>query len=59
MSVIDTAYLIKRIAGIKRKLKIRFVTFKKVFGNYREIGRRVPDLTKARKILGYRPLKLV
>ena len=55
LSVIDTVYLIKRIAGIKRKLKIKFVTFKRVFGDYCEIERRVPDLTKARKILGYRP----
>lgn len=55
VSIIDTVHLIKKIAGIKRGLKIKFVPFKKVFGDYREIERRVPDLTKARKILGYSP----
>ena len=55
ISVIKTAYLIKKIAGKKKKLKIKFAPFKKIFGDYREIERRVPDLTKARKILGYHP----
>ena len=55
MSVLDTAYLIKKLAGINRKLKIKFIPFKKIFGDYCEIKRRVPDLTKARKILGYLP----
>lgn len=54
ISVIDTAYLIKKIAG-KRKIKIRYIPFRDVFGAYNEIMRRIPDLTKAKNILGYRP----
>ncbi len=54
MRVIEAAYLIKKLAG-KKKIKIKFVPFKRVFGDYKEIMRRLPDLSKARQILGYRP----
>ena len=55
MSVIDTARLIHRLANTKRELKLKYVPFKEVFGDYKDIMRRVPDITKARKILGYQP----
>jgi nucleoside-diphosphate-sugar epimerase len=31
------------------------VPLQEVFGKYKDIMRRVPDLTKARELLGYRP----
>jgi len=55
MSVVESARLIHKIAHTSRPLKLKFIPAKKVFGTYREIQRRVPDLKKARKILGYRP----
>lgn len=55
MSVIDTAHLVHKIAMTGKKLKIKFTPHKKIFGTYKEIKRRVPDLTKSRKILKYRP----
>lgn len=55
MSVIDSARLIYRIAGTGKKLRLRFIPFRKIFGSYEEIERRVPDLTKASRVLGYRP----
>ena len=55
MSVIDAARLIHRLADTGRELRVKFVPMKEVFGDYKDIVRRVPDLTKARKILGYRP----
>jgi UDP-glucose 4-epimerase len=56
LSVLDTAYLIHRIANTGRELRLRFVPFEEVFGQgYKDIMRRVPDLTKAKKILGYSP----
>jgi UDP-glucose 4-epimerase len=55
MSVIDAAKLIHRLANTRRELKLKYVPFKKVFGDYKDIMRRVPDITKARKILGYSP----
>ena len=54
MSILDTAKLIKTLAR-KKDIRIRFIPFGKIFGDYHEIMRRVPDLSKARKILGYKP----
>ncbi|MBI1894806.1 MAG: GDP-mannose 4,6-dehydratase [Candidatus Rokubacteria bacterium] len=55
LSVIETAYLIKKIANIEGALKLRFVPFEEVFGRYKDIMRRIPDLTKAKQILNYHP----
>lgn len=55
VSVIDTARLIHRLAGTGRELKIRFVPFEEIFGKYKDIMRRIPDLDKAKSLLGYSP----
>jgi UDP-glucose 4-epimerase len=54
MSVIDCARLIHELADTKKELNLKFVPFSDVFGEgYKDIMRRTPDLTKARKILGF------
>jgi len=55
LSVIDTAKLIHEIANTGKKLKIKFVPMSEVFGKYKDIQRRIPDLQKAKTILGYAP----
>ena len=55
LSVIDSAVLIHKIAGTGKKLKLNFVPMSEIFGNYKDIQRRKPDLTKARELLGYQP----
>jgi UDP-glucose 4-epimerase len=55
MSVLDAAKLIHRIARTGKELKLRFVPMQEVFGKYKDILRRVPDLRKAERLLGYRP----
>lgn len=55
LSVIKSARLIHSIAGRGRKLRIRFVPHKKIFGSYEEIRRRRPSLSKAKRMLGYEP----
>lgn len=55
LSVLDTARLIERIANTGRPLKLRFVPFPELFGQYKDIMRRVPDLSKAKRILHYEP----
>lgn len=55
MTVLESARLIHRIADTGKPLKLRFVPFEEVFGKYRDIMRRVPDLAKARSLLGYSP----
>jgi len=59
ISVKDSASIIigtaKRFSVKAKKTRIRYIPMKKVFGDYREIARRVPDLSKARRLFGYRP----
>jgi UDP-glucose 4-epimerase len=55
ISVLDSAVIIHRIADTGQDLKINFVPMSKVFGNYKDIQRRRPDLSKAYQLLGYRP----
>lgn len=60
ISVKDSAKIIidsaRRFSRRADKAKTRYVPMKKVFGDYKEIRRRVPDLSKAKRILGYRPV---
>ena len=55
MSVIASAKLIHKLANTGKKLKLKFVPFKEIFGEYVDIMRRVPDLSKAKRILNYSP----
>jgi UDP-glucose 4-epimerase len=55
LSVIDSAYLIHKIADTGNQLKLKFVPFNKIFGCYKDIERRVPDLSKAKNLIGFKP----
>lgn len=55
MSVLDTAKLIHSIANTGRPLKIKYVPMNEIFGKYKDIMRRIPDLRKAKRLLGYTP----
>lgn len=55
LSVIDTAKLIHEIAKTGNELKIKLIPMSDVFGKYKDIMRRIPDLTKAKDLLGYAP----
>ncbi|MBF0254677.1 MAG: GDP-mannose 4,6-dehydratase [Candidatus Omnitrophica bacterium] len=55
VSVLDCAKRIHRLSGVRHPIKLKLVPMKKVFGTYREIPRRIPDLTKAKRLLGYTP----
>jgi UDP-glucose 4-epimerase len=55
LSVLETAKLIHEIAQTECELKIKFVPMHEVFGKYKDIMRRIPDLNKAKQILGYQP----
>lgn len=56
ISVIDSAYLIHKLADTGKRLRIRFIPYEKIFGDYKDIMRRIPDLNKAKKLLGYVPM---
>jgi nucleoside-diphosphate-sugar epimerase len=53
--VLDTAYMIHKLADTGKKLKLKFVPMAEVFGKYRDIMRRIPDLSKAKRLLNYAP----
>lgn len=55
MSILDTAIFIHNLAGTGKPLKLKFIEMADVFGDYKDIARRKPDLDKARSILGYTP----
>jgi len=55
LSVIDTAKLIHKIANTGKALRIKYVPMSEIFGKYKDIMRRIPDLTKAKQLLGYQP----
>lgn len=55
LSVVETANLIHSIANTGKDLKIKFIPMSTVFGQYKDIMRRIPDLTKAKELLGYEP----
>lgn len=55
LSVLDSAKLIHEISNSSNELKLNFVPMSDVFGKYKDIQRRIPDLTKAKNILGYSP----
>ena len=55
MSVIDSARLIHSIAQTGKELKLKFIPLRAVFGEYEDIVRSIPDLTKAKELLGYGP----
>ena len=57
ISVLDTLYMIADELNIdKNKLKINYVPEKEIFGTYKDLRRRVPNLEKAKRILNYEPL---
>ena len=56
ISILDLAKLIIRLAGKEDRLKPVFVPYEEFYGPfYEDTPRRVPDITRAKEILGYRP----
>lgn len=54
MSVSDSARLIHRLSGSISDLKLEFISTESLFGSYKDILRRKPDLEKAQRILGFK-----
>jgi len=55
LSVLNTADLIYDIAKTGKDQKYQFIPMKDVFGSYKDIMRRKPDLQKAKYFLEYEP----
>ena len=53
MSILEHAEMIKELTDSNSK--ISFITEKEAHGNYKDIRRRKPNLSKSKNILGYNP----
>jgi len=56
ISILELAELIKKLSGKPGELKARFISHQKDFGRFEDVQRRIPDLTKAREVLGFEPM---
>ncbi len=54
ISIIELAKLVHRLCKTKKKLKIEFVPYSS-FGKYEDVMRRIPDISKAKKLLKWKP----
>lgn len=60
VSIADLAKMMHRLSGEPGELKVKMVPYESLSTNYQDVMRRVPDLTKMRRILGpetYVPLE--
>lgn len=55
VSIRELAELIHRLSGLDGPLKTRDVSYESFTANYEDVRRRVPDLTKMRRVLDYEP----
>ena len=56
ISILDLAKLIKRLCNTPNELKIKFIPYSSFSGRrYEDVRRRVPDISKAKRILGIEP----
>lgn len=56
LTVLETAYLIGQILGKRKEdIRIKFIPEEEIYGSYKDIRRRIPDLKKAKEILNYQP----
>jgi UDP-glucose 4-epimerase len=54
ISILELAHLIKRLVGNPGPIRLKFVPYSSFSGGkYEDVMRRVPDLSKARKLLGF------
>src|SRR5579864_2543951 len=55
ISIVDLAKLIYRLAGAVEPLRLEFVPYKKISGqDYEDVRRRIPDVSKAERLLGFK-----
>ena len=60
VSIADLAAMMHRLSGEPGALEVKMVPYQSLSANYQDVMRRVPDLTKMRRILGletYVPLE--
>lgn len=52
-TILELAEQVQRTLGISQPLRAQFVPYEMLPGNYQDVRHRVPDTTKARRVLGF------
>jgi len=55
IEIVELARKVQDAMGIEGPLRARKVAFESMGGNYQDVKHRVPDLSKARRVLGFEP----
>ena len=55
IEIIELARKVQEAMGIEGDLCVKHVGFEEIGGNYQDVRHRVPDLSKARRLLGFEP----
>ena len=55
ITILDLAYKIWKIIFDSEKPKIEFIPYESFGGGYEDVRRRIPDIEKAKKLLGFEP----
>jgi len=55
IKIVELARKVQAAMGIEGPLRARKVAFESMGGNYQDVKHRVPDLSKARRVLGFEP----
>lgn len=55
ITILELAQLIKRLSNTPGELKLRFKPYAAFKNNYEDVMRRIPDLSRAKELLGYVP----
>jgi UDP-glucose 4-epimerase len=53
VTILELAGLVQKTLGIPQPLRARFVPYETLPGRYQDVRHRVPDVSKARKLLGF------
>jgi UDP-glucose 4-epimerase len=54
VTILELAQLVQSTLGIPQPLRARFVAYETLPGRYQDVRTRIPDVTKAQRLLGFR-----
>jgi UDP-glucose 4-epimerase len=55
VTILDLARLVHELCGTGGPINLKMVPYASIGGNYEDVPRRIPDITKARTLLGFNP----
>ena len=55
VTILELAHLVYELCETPRPFKIKMVPYASIGGNYEDVQRRIPDISLARRVLGFEP----